>query len=97
MDGLQAKGSGLMAALRDNGKPDGQLSVAGILELPADQWPTLIERDGFADLAGVTLNLSGPESAVFRRICFRAGSASQGCWEISGINGAVSQTWREHG
>ena len=59
----------------------GGLSPAGILEKPPENWPTIIERDGFADLATVTFDLTGPESAVLRRILFRAGSASQGCWE----------------
>ena len=59
----------------------GQLSPAGLLEKPPRDWPSIIERDGFADLATVTFNLTGPESAVLRRILFRAGSASQGCWE----------------
>ena len=58
-----------------------QLSPAGILEKRPEDWPTIIERDGFADLATVELELTGPESAVLRRILFRAGSASQGCWE----------------
>ena len=58
-----------------------QLSPAGILEKPSENWPSIIERDGFADVATVTFNLTGPESAVLRRILFRAGSASQGCWE----------------
>ena len=59
----------------------GQLSPAGLLEKPPRDWPSIIERDGFADLTTVTFNLTGPESAVLRRILFRAGSASQGCWE----------------
>ena len=59
----------------------GQLSPAGLLEKPPRDWPSIIERDGFADVATVTFNLTGPESAVFRRILFRAGAASQGCWE----------------
>ena len=58
-----------------------QLSPAGILEKPPENWPSIIERDGFADVATVTFDLTGPESAVLRRILFRAGSASQGCWE----------------
>ena len=58
-----------------------QLSPAGILEKRPEDWPTIIERDGFADLVTVELELTGPESAVLRRILFRAGSASQGCWE----------------
>ena len=58
-----------------------QLSPAGLLEKPPENWPTIIERDFFVDLAVVTLNLSACQTAVFRRICFRAGSASQGCWE----------------
>ena len=58
-----------------------QLSPAGILEKPPENWPSIIERDGFADVATVTFNLTGPESAVLRRILFRSGSASQGCWE----------------
>ena len=58
-----------------------QLSPAGILEKPPENWPSIIERDGFADVATVTFDLTGPESAVLRRILFRSGSASQGCWE----------------
>ena len=58
-----------------------QLSPAGILEKPPENWPSIIERDGFADVATVTFDLTGPESSVLRRILFRAGSASQGCWE----------------
>ena len=58
-----------------------QLSPAGILEKPPENWPSIIERDGFADVATVTFDLTGPESAVLRRILFRAGSVSQGCWE----------------
>ena len=58
-----------------------QLSPAGILEKPPDTWPTIIQRDGFADVATVTFNLTGSESAVLRRVLFRAGSVSQGCWE----------------
>ena len=60
---------------------DEELSVAGILEKPSETWPSIIERDNFVDLAAVTLQLSACQTAVFRRICFRAGSASQGCWE----------------
>ena len=63
------------------GKWDGQLPVAGILSQVPENWPSLIERDSFVDLAAVTLNLSACQTATFRRICFRAGSASQGCWE----------------
>ena len=58
-----------------------QLSPAGILEKPPENWPSIIERDGFGDVATVAFDLTGPESAVLRRILFRAGSASQGCWE----------------
>ena len=60
---------------------DGELSVAGILEKPSETWPTIIERDSFVDVTAVTLQLSACQTAVFRRIAFRAGSASQGCWE----------------
>ena len=56
--------------------------------LPLASWkspprtgPAIIERDAFVDLAAVTLNLSACQTAVFRRIAFRAGSASQGCFE----------------
>ena len=58
-----------------------QLSPAGLLEKLPENWPSIIERDAFVDLAAVTLNLSACQTAVFRRIAFRAGSASQGCWE----------------
>ena len=58
-----------------------QLSPAGLLEKPPENWPSIIERDAFVDLAAVTLNLSACQTAVFRRIAFRAGSASQGCFE----------------
>ena len=58
-----------------------QLSPAGLLEKLPENWPSIIERDSFVDLAVVTLNLSACQTAVFRRIAFRAGSASQGCWE----------------
>ena len=58
-----------------------QLSPAGILEKPPENWPSIIERDSFVDLAAVTLGLSACQTATFRRICFRAGSASQGCFE----------------
>ena len=58
-----------------------QLSAAGLLEKPPENWPSIIERDAFVDLAAVTLNLSACQTAVFRRIAFRAGSASQGCFE----------------
>ena len=70
-----------MSPQPETGEPDGQLSAVGIMEVPPEYWPSLIERDGFADLATVHFNLSAAESAVFRRICFRAGSKSQGCWE----------------
>ena len=60
---------------------DGDLSVAGILEKPSEAWPSIIERDSFVDVAAVTLQLSACQTAVFRRIAFRSGSASQGCWE----------------
>ena len=63
------------------GKWDGQLPVAGILSQVPETWPSIIERDSFVDLAAVTLKLSACQTAVFRRIAFRAGSASQGCWE----------------
>ena len=65
----------------NNGKWDGQLPVAGILSQVPENWPSIIERDSFVDLAAVTLNLSACQTATFRRIAFRAGSASQGCWE----------------
>ena len=65
----------------NNGKWDGQLPVAGILSQVPETWPSIIERDSFVDLAAVTLKLSACQTAVFRRIAFRAGSASQGCWE----------------
>ena len=58
-----------------------QLSPAGLLEKLPENWPSIIERDAFVDLAAVTLNLSACQTAVFRRIAFRAGSASQGCFE----------------
>ena len=60
---------------------DGLLPVAGILSQVPENWPSIIERDGFADVVGDLFNLSSTESAVFRRILFRSGSASQGCWE----------------
>ena len=63
------------------GKWDGQLPVAGILSQVPENWPTIIERDSFVDVAAVTPELSACQTAVFRRICFRAGSASQGCFE----------------
>ena len=56
-------------------------AVAGILSQVPENWPTIIERDSFVDVAAVTLELSACQTAVFRRICFRAGSASQGCFE----------------
>ena len=65
----------------NTGKWDGQLPVAGILSQVPETWPSIIERDAFVDLAAVTLNLSACQTATFRRIAFRAGSASQGCWE----------------
>ena len=65
----------------NTGKWDGQLPVAGILSQVPETWPSIIERDSFVDLAAVTLKLSACQTAVFRRIAFRAGSASQGCWE----------------
>ena len=65
----------------NNGRWDGQLPVAGLLSQVPENWPSIIERDAFVDLASVTLNLSACQTATFRRICFRAGSASQGCWE----------------
>ena len=65
----------------NGGKWDGQLPVAGILSQVPETWPSIIERDSFVDLAAVTLKLSACQTAVFRRIAFRAGSASQGCFE----------------
>ena len=65
----------------NTGKWDGQLPVAGILSQVPENWPSIIERDSFVDLAVVTLNLSACQASVFRRIAFRAGSASQGCFE----------------
>ena len=58
-----------------------QLSPAGILEKRPEDWPSIVERDSFADLATIEFGLTGPESSVFRRILFRAGPASQACWE----------------
>ena len=58
-----------------------QLSPAGILEKRPEDWPSIVERDSFADLATIEFGLAGPESSVFRRILFRAGPASQACWE----------------
>ena len=58
-----------------------QLPAAGILEKRPEDWPSIIERDGFADLVTSELGLAGPESSVFRRILFRAGPSSQACWE----------------
>ena len=65
----------------NGGKWDGQLPVAGILSQVPETWPSIIERDSFVDLAAVTLKLSACQTATFRRIAFRAGSASQGCFE----------------
>ena len=58
-----------------------QLSAVGILETRPEDWPSIIERDGFADLVTIQFGLAGPESSVFRRILFRAGPSSQACWE----------------
>ena len=63
---------------------DDRLPVAGILSQLPENWPSIVERDGFVDVVTEMENLSTPESAVHRRITFRAGSASQGCWESLG-------------
>ena len=68
----------------ENGKWDGQFPVAGLLSQLPENWPSIIERDGFVDVVTTIEGLSIPESAVLRRIAFRTGPASQGCWESLG-------------
>ena len=60
---------------------DGQLSAAGIIEIPQEQWPTIIERDSFVDVATATLKLDSTTSSVLRRVVFRSGPQTQACWE----------------
>ena len=71
----------------NKGTWDGQLPNASLTqpgeasENRDDKWPSIIERDGFVDLAAVTHGLSSAETSVLRRVFFRCGPGMKACYE----------------
>ena len=63
-----------------------RIDAEGALPAAATNWPSLIERDRWVDLAADTHKLTANQTSVLRRVCFRAGS-ERGCTESQGNMG----------
>ena len=61
---------------KDNPRSYGEPGAAA-----AAEWPSIVERDGFVDLAADMLKLGPSETSVLRRIFFRAGPGTKVCYE----------------
>ena len=63
-----------------------RIDSEGVLPAAVTYWPSIIERDRWVDLAVDLHQLTANQTAVLRRVCFRAGSES-GCTESQGNMG----------
>ena len=73
---LDRSTSNLVESTTDSPRSYGEPGAAA-----AAEWPSIIERDGFVDLAADMLKLGPSETSVLRRIFFRAGPGTKVCYE----------------